>query len=48
MKAGLASSDCGIQMENGHIQKISQWTKKYGDVIRVALGEREAVCPPLS
>ena len=31
-------------MENGHIQKISQWTKKYGDVIRVSLGEREAVC----
>ncbi|CAD6579779.1 MAG: hypothetical protein ASARMPRED_009248 [Alectoria sarmentosa] len=31
------------QMEKGHIQKIGQWTKKYGDVIRVSLGEREAV-----
>ena len=34
-------------MENGHIQKISQWTEKYGNVIRVSLGEREAVCFPL-
>lgn len=33
-------------MANGHIQKISEWTKKYGDVIRVSLGEREAVCFP--
>ncbi|RYP25695.1 hypothetical protein DL768_011390 [Monosporascus sp. mg162] len=31
------------QMEKGHIQMINQWTKKYGDVIRVSLGEREAV-----
>ena len=31
-------------MDNGHIQQIAQWTKKYGDVIRVSLGEREAVC----
>ena len=30
-------------MKNGHIQAIAQWTKKYGDVIRVSLGEREAV-----
>ena len=33
-------------MEKGHIQKIAQWTKKYGDVIRVSLGERETVCSP--
>lgn len=33
-------------MENGHIQMIAQWAKKYGDVIRVSLGERETVCPP--
>lgn len=31
-------------MENGHIPKIAQWTKQFGDVIRVSLGEREAVC----
>ncbi|KAI1322612.1 putative cytochrome P450 phenylacetate 2-hydroxylase [Xylariaceae sp. FL0255] len=30
-------------MKNGHIQKIAEWTEKYGDVIRVSLGEREAV-----
>ncbi|KAH8701134.1 putative cytochrome P450 phenylacetate 2-hydroxylase [Talaromyces proteolyticus] len=30
-------------LESGHIQKLAQWTKKYGDVIRVSLGEREAV-----
>ena len=34
-------------MEKGHIEKIAQWTKKYGDVIRVSLGEREAVCSRL-
>lgn len=33
-------------MESGHVQKIAEWTKKYGDVIRVSLGERETVCPP--
>lgn len=32
------------QLKDGHVQKISEWTKKYGDVIRVSLGEREAVC----
>ncbi|KAI0399289.1 putative cytochrome P450 phenylacetate 2-hydroxylase [Xylaria palmicola] len=32
-----------LQLQNGHVQKISEWTKKYGDVIRVTLGEREAV-----
>ncbi|KAI0458560.1 putative cytochrome P450 phenylacetate 2-hydroxylase [Xylaria acuta] len=31
------------QMKHGHIQKMAEWTKKYGDVIRVSLGEREAV-----
>ena len=43
----LDSSDRYSQMQTGHIQKIAQWTKKYGDVIRVSLGEREAVCFPL-
>ncbi|KAF2260128.1 putative cytochrome P450 phenylacetate 2-hydroxylase [Lojkania enalia] len=32
-----------FELSNGHVQKISEWTKKYGDVIRVSLGEREAV-----
>ncbi|KAJ5510162.1 hypothetical protein N7453_002265 [Penicillium expansum] len=32
-----------LQMRNGHIQMITEWTKKYGDVIRLSLGEREAV-----
>lgn len=36
-------SNRSLQMKNGHIQKIAEWTKKYGDVIRVSLGEREAV-----
>ena len=35
-------------MEKGHVQKLAEWTKKYGDVIRVSLGEREAVKPPVS
>lgn len=35
-------------MRNGHIQMITEWTKKYGDVIRLSLGEREAVSCPLS
>ena len=30
-------------METGHVQKIAEWAKRYGDVIRVSLGEREAV-----
>ena len=34
-------------MKTGHIEKLAQWTKRYGDVIRVSLGEREAVCSPL-
>ena len=33
-------------MQGGHIQKMAQWAKKYGDVIRVSLGEREAVWSP--
>ncbi|KAF2272504.1 putative cytochrome P450 phenylacetate 2-hydroxylase [Westerdykella ornata] len=32
-----------FELSNGHVQKLSEWTKKYGDVIRVSLGEREAV-----
>ncbi|KAH7312500.1 putative cytochrome P450 phenylacetate 2-hydroxylase [Stachybotrys elegans] len=32
-----------FQLSNGHVPKIAEWTKKYGDVIRVSLGEREAV-----
>ncbi|KAJ5754224.1 cytochrome P450 phenylacetate 2-hydroxylase [Penicillium manginii] len=32
-----------LQLEKGHVQKISEWTKLYGDVIRVSLGNREAV-----
>lgn len=30
-------------MSKGHVPKIAEWTKKYGDVIRVSLGSREAV-----
>lgn len=30
-------------MSQGHIPILAQWTARYGDVIRVALGEREAV-----
>lgn len=30
-------------MKDGHIQMIKEWTKQHGPVIRVALGEREAV-----
>lgn len=40
---GLEANSRG-QLKDGHVQKISEWTKKYGDVIRVSLGEREAVC----
>lgn len=32
-----------LQLSNGHVPKIAEWTKRYGDVIRVSLGEREAV-----
>ncbi|KAH6638466.1 putative cytochrome P450 phenylacetate 2-hydroxylase [Boeremia exigua] len=32
-----------LELQNGHVTKIAEWTKKYGDVIRVSLGEREAV-----
>ncbi|KAJ6466465.1 putative cytochrome P450 phenylacetate 2-hydroxylase [Mycena sanguinolenta] len=32
-----------LELSNGHIPKIAEWTKKYGDVIRISLGEREAV-----
>ncbi|ROT39231.1 putative cytochrome P450 phenylacetate 2-hydroxylase [Sodiomyces alkalinus F11] len=32
-----------LELSNGHVPKIAEWTKKYGDVIRVSLGEREAV-----
>ncbi|PTU19915.1 hypothetical protein P175DRAFT_0439613 [Aspergillus ochraceoroseus IBT 24754] len=32
-----------IQMQNSHIQMMAEWTKKYGDVVRLSLGEREAV-----
>ena len=34
-------------MANGHLPMLAQWSKQYGDVIRVALGEREAVRTPL-
>ena len=30
-------------MKKGHVQKIAEWSKKYGDVVRVSLGERETV-----
>ncbi|KAJ1323214.1 3-hydroxyphenylacetate 6-hydroxylase [Microdochium nivale] len=32
-----------FDLQNGHIETLSRWTEKYGHVIRVALGEREAV-----
>ncbi|KID96534.1 Cytochrome P450, partial [Metarhizium majus ARSEF 297] len=32
-----------LELSNGHVPKIAEWTKKYGDVIRVSLGGREAV-----
>lgn len=32
-----------MQMQQGHVQKLAQWTEKYGDVFRLSLGEREAV-----
>ncbi|KAK7730287.1 hypothetical protein SLS63_005857 [Diaporthe eres] len=32
-----------LQLSDGHVPKIAEWTKKYGDIIRVSLGEREAV-----
>ncbi|KAJ4413906.1 hypothetical protein N0V82_008261 [Gnomoniopsis sp. IMI 355080] len=32
-----------LELKNGHVPKIAEWTKKYGDVIRVSLGGREAV-----
>jgi len=31
------------QMKDGHVQILSEWIKKYGPVMRVALGERESV-----
>ena len=40
----LALSDTLFKLSGGHVPKIAEWTKKYGDVIRVSLGEREAVC----
>lgn len=30
-------------MQQGHVQKLAEWTKQYGDVFRLSLGEREAV-----
>jgi hypothetical protein len=30
-------------MKKGHIQKLKVWSEKYGDVIRITLGEREVV-----
>ncbi|KAL8883080.1 MAG: hypothetical protein Q9198_000003 [Flavoplaca austrocitrina] len=41
--SGLPLIGSLFELQGGHVQKISQWTKKYGDVIRVSLGEREAV-----
>ncbi|OJD29697.1 cytochrome p450 phenylacetate 2 [Diplodia corticola] len=32
-----------FDLSGGHVQKINEWTGKYGDVIRVSLGQREAV-----
>ncbi|KAF5139474.1 Phenylacetate 2-hydroxylase [Metarhizium anisopliae] len=32
-----------LELSNGHVPRIAEWTKKYGDVIRVSLGGREAV-----
>ncbi|KAJ4355171.1 hypothetical protein N0V95_003194 [Ascochyta clinopodiicola] len=32
-----------LELSSGHVKKIAEWTKQYGDVIRVSLGEREAV-----
>lgn len=30
-------------MKAGHVQVIAKWVEKYGPVVRIALGEREAV-----
>ncbi|KAI9712397.1 MAG: hypothetical protein M1820_001610 [Bogoriella megaspora] len=32
-----------LDLKDGHVPRIAQWIKTYGDVIRVSLGEREAV-----
>ncbi|UNI19368.1 hypothetical protein JDV02_005554 [Purpureocillium takamizusanense] len=40
---GLPLAGNIIQLKQGHVLKLAEWTKKYGDVIRVSLGEREAV-----
>ncbi|EOD47511.1 putative cytochrome p450 phenylacetate 2-protein [Neofusicoccum parvum] len=32
-----------FDLRKGHVPKINEWSKKYGDVIRVSLGQREAV-----
>ncbi|KAF7983120.1 hypothetical protein HWV62_24077 [Athelia sp. TMB] len=31
------------QLKDGHVQRIQEWMKKYGPVMRIALGERETV-----
>ncbi|KAF2128862.1 putative cytochrome P450 phenylacetate 2-hydroxylase [Dothidotthia symphoricarpi CBS 119687] len=40
---GLPITGNLLELKDGHTVKIAEWTKKYGDVIRVSLGEREAV-----
>jgi hypothetical protein len=32
-----------VWFKSGHIQKLAEWFREYGDVIRVPLGQREAV-----
>ncbi|KAK2756658.1 hypothetical protein FQN54_005103 [Arachnomyces sp. PD_36] len=41
--SGLPIVGSLLELSNGHVPKIAEWTRKYGDVIRVSLGEREAV-----
>jgi phenylacetate 2-hydroxylase len=31
------------QMKDGHVQVLSKWVKKYGPVMRIALGERDSI-----
>ncbi|RAO67594.1 uncharacterized protein BHQ10_003606 [Talaromyces amestolkiae] len=41
--SGLPLVGCLNEFKSGHIQKLSEWSREYGDVIRVPLGKREAV-----
>lgn len=31
-------------MRHGHVAKLAEWAKEYGDVFRVSIGSREVVC----